>query len=74
MRLAILCRGRTGVWAGARRRSRGVGVSCLEPRNAHFHAAMSVHWTNVGELLESRAANDHRIVAADCGNGSLRAP
>ena len=34
---------------------------------------MSVHWTNVGELLESRAANDPRIVAADRRSGSLQA-
>jgi hypothetical protein len=34
---------------------------------------MSVHWANIGELLESRAANDSRIVAADRSSGSLQA-
>jgi hypothetical protein len=34
---------------------------------------MSVHWANVGELLESRVASDPRIVAADRSSGSLQA-
>lgn len=45
-----------------------------QPRhpNAHSSAAMSVRWTNVGKLLEGRAASDPSIVAADRSSGSLR--